>query len=133
MPLISTSPSLTIEILSIDFVGPFPKPWYRIEHRYITTTIEYVTKWEKVEPVESYTKEVATKFIYENIIKRFGFPITLISDKGTYLINQNIQTLMKKYIIDHKKSSTYHPQANGAIESFSKTPTKGLTKIYNLE
>lgn len=41
--------------------------------------------------------------------------------------------LMKQYMINHHKSSTYHPRANGAIESFIKTLTKGLTKICNID
>ena len=40
---------------------------------------------------------------------------------------------MKEYMIDHHKSLAYHPQANGAIESFNKTFTKGFTKIYNID
>ena len=36
-------------------------------------------------------------------------------------------------MIYHQKSSSYHPQANGAIESFNRTLTKGLTKICNLD
>ena len=81
----------------------------------------------------SCTKDVATKFIYENIITRFGCPLTLISDQGTPFINQTIQILLKEFLIDHHKSSAYHPQANGAIESFNKTPRKGLTKICNID
>ena len=30
-------------------------------------------------------------------------------------------------------TSTYHPQVNGAVESFNKTLTKGLTKIFNMD
>ena len=74
-----------------------------------------------------------TKFIYENIITRFGFPLNLISGQGTRFINQTIETLLKEFVIDHHKTSTYHPQANGAVESFNKTLTKGLTKICNME
>ena len=33
-------------------------------------------------------------------------------------------------MIDHHKTSSYHAQDNGAVESFNKTLTKGLTKIY---
>lgn len=36
-------------------------------------------------------------------------------------------------MIDHHNISTYHPQANGEIESFKKTLTKGLTKFFNLD
>ena len=33
----------------------------------------------------------------------------------------------------HHKTTAYHPQANGAIESFNKTLVKGLTKICNID
>ena len=92
-----------------------------------------MTKWEEEEPVRSCAKEVAAKFIYENIITRFGCPLTLISDQGTHFINQTIETLLKELLIDHHRTSTYHPQANGAIESFNITLTKGLTKICNMD
>ena len=92
-----------------------------------------MTKWAETELVPSCTKEVATKFIYENIITRFGCPLTLISDQGTHFINQTIETLLKEFLIDHHRTSSYHPQANGAIESFNKTLTKGLTKICSID
>ena len=133
MPLIPVNPSLTFETWAIYFVGPFHKQGKRTGVRYIIIVVEYVTKWAEVEPVPSCTKEVATKFIYENIITRFGCPLTLISDKGSHFINQTIQILLKEFLIDHHKSSAYHPQANEAIESFNKTLTKGLTKICNID
>ena len=66
MHLLPIIPSLTFETWAIDFIGPFPKQGKRIGARYIITTIEYVTNWEEAEPVHSCTKEVASKFIYEN-------------------------------------------------------------------
>ena len=80
MCLISVNPNLTFEIWAIDFIGPFPIPAKRIGARYIITAVEYVTKWEREEQVDTYSSEKAAKFIYENIITRFGCPITPISD-----------------------------------------------------
>ena len=80
IPLISVNPSLTFEIWAIEFIGPFPIPEKRIGVRYIITVVEYVTKWVEVEPVDTCFSEIDTKFIYENIITRFGCPLTLISD-----------------------------------------------------
>ena len=132
MSLIPLNPTLTFETRAIDFIGPFPRLVYRIGARYIVTVVEYVTKWVEEEPAVSCTKEVDSNFIYQNIITIFGCPITLISDRGKHFINQSIEILMKEYMIDHHKSSAYHPQANGTIESFNKTLTKGLTKICNV-
>ena len=41
--------------------------------------------------------------------------------------------MIKEFLIDHHKTSTYHPQANGAVELFNKTLTKGLTKICSID
>ena len=127
------NPSLTFEIWAIDFIGPFPILAKRAGARYIITLVEYVTKWVEAEPVNKCSNEIAAKFIYENIITIFGCPLTLISDQGIHFINRTIKTLTDQFQIDHPRTTTYHPQSNGAIEAFNKTLTKGLTKICNAD
>ena len=122
---------MTFEISAIDFIGPFPILEKRTGARYIITAVEYVTKWAEAEPVDTCSSEIATKFIYENIITRFGCPITLISDQGSHFINKTIKALTNQFKIDHQRTTAYHPQSNGAIEAFNKTLTRGLTKICN--
>ena len=129
--MISANPSLTFEIWAIDFIGPFPIPAKRSGARYIITAVEYVTKWAEAEPVATCSSEIAVKFIYENIITRFGCPLILITNQGTHFINKTIKTLTDQLQIDHRQSTTYHPRLNGAIEAFNKTLTRGLTKICN--
>lgn len=131
MPLIPINPSRMFEIWAIDFVGPFSIPGQRTGARYIITAVEFVTKWAEAEAVDTCSSEVAAKFIYDNIIVRFGCPLTLISDQGTHFINKTIAVLTKEFNITHLKTAAYHPQANGAVESFNKTLVKGLTKICN--
>ena len=109
IPLILVNQILTFEIWAIDFIGPFPIPTKRIGARYITTAVEYVTKWAEAEPVDTCCSEIAAMFIYENIITRFGCPLTLISDQGTHFINRTIKTLTYQFQIDHSQSTTYHP------------------------
>ena len=70
-----------------------------------------MAKWAEVELVESGTKEVVVKFIYENIITKFCCPLILISDRGTHFINQTIETLLKEHKIDNYKNLAYHPKA----------------------
>ena len=131
--MILVNPSLTFEIWAIDFIAPFSIPTKRSGARYIITTVEYVTNWAEAELVNTCSSEIAAKFIYENIITRFGCPLTLISDQGTYFINRTIKTLTDQFQIDHRQSTAYHPQSNGAIEAFNKTLTRGLTKICNAD
>ena len=69
------------------------------------------------------------KFIYEEIICRFGTPRVLQSDRGTHFVNEVIQELTDKFWIWHSLSSPYHPQSNGLVERFNKTLCEGLTKV----
>ena len=93
MPLISANPSLTFKIWAIDFIGPFPIPARKTGACYIITTVENVTKRAEARPIETCSSEVASKFIYENIITIFGCQLTLISDQGSHFINKTIATL----------------------------------------
>ena len=124
---------MTFKIWAIDFIGPFPIPTKRTGARYIITTVEYVTKWGEEEPFDTCSSEITTKFIDDNIITKFGFPITLISDQGTHFINKTIKTLTDQFQIAHRWTTAYHPLSNGAIKEFNTTLTKGLTKICNTD
>ena len=53
--------------------------------------------------------KVVTNFIKSNIVSRFGIPRALISDQGTHFCNRTVETLLRKYNVTHKVSTTYHP------------------------
>ena len=43
-----------------------------------------------------------------------------MSDKGSHFINQVVQYLLDEFMVVHKKSAPYHPQANDQAESTNK-------------
>ena len=90
------------EIWAIDFIGPFPAPTRRTGARYILTSVDYVTKWAEAEPVKTFSSEVAPKFIYENIITRYGCPLNIISEKRSHFIKKTIAALTDQFKIDHR-------------------------------
>ncbi|WP_208972776.1 hypothetical protein, partial [Escherichia coli] len=53
----------------------------------------------------------------------------IISDRGTHFINDVIHYLLDEFMVVHKKSAPYHPQANGQAESTNKILCTMLTKI----
>jgi transposase InsO family protein len=71
----------------------------------------------------------AARFIFENVITGLDVLESLTSDQGSHFISNTITMLTTKFLIQHHKSSPYHPQANGTMEAFNKIMERGLTKV----
>ena len=70
------------------------------------------------------------KFLYEHIFVQFGLPtIEIVSDQGTHFVNKVVEVLLNEFMVTHKKSEPYHPQANGQAESTNKVLCTTLTKV----
>ena len=52
----------------------------------------------------------------EDIITQFGCPLELVSDWGSYFLNETIKELIELYKIKHQKSTSYYPCANGQVK-----------------
>ena len=61
-------------------MGPFPQAIGN--RKWLIVRIDYFTKWVEVEPLANIRDVDAKRFIWRNILTRFGVPHTLISDKG---------------------------------------------------
>jgi hypothetical protein len=80
----------------LNFMGPIKAPIKITNNQYTIVAIDYTTK-----------------FIYENIITKFGCPTHFISDQGSHFINKIIEVLVAKFMIVHHTSTTYYAQGNG--------------------
>jgi transposase InsO family protein len=54
------------------------------------------------------------------IFPRFGTPRILISDGGTHFTGKNFKKCLSKLGIEHRVSTTYHPQTNGQAETLNR-------------
>lgn len=52
-----------------------------------------------------------------------------MSDQGKHFINEVIEYLLAEFMVIHRRSALYHPQANGQAESTNKILCTALTKI----
>ena len=50
--------------------------------KYLLVCTNYFTKWVEVEPLANIRDVDVKRFIWKNIVTRFGVPNILISDKG---------------------------------------------------
>ncbi|KAL0373590.1 UNVERIFIED_CONTAM: hypothetical protein Sradi_3274700 [Sesamum radiatum] len=62
----------------IDIVGPFPLA--AGQRKFLLVAIDYFSKWVEAEPLARITEGEVMKFIWKNIVCRFGIPREIISD-----------------------------------------------------
>ena len=127
-------PQITLQAFDkwvIEFVGPISPPGKRTGMRYIITTTNYLTRWVEAVHVKYCTATTMTKFLFENMVTRFNCPKIILSDQGMHFVNKLIDELTVKFHIQHSKTTPYHPQENGTVESFNKIMEISLAKVCN--
>ena len=87
-----------------------------------------MTKWAEALATKTDDAKTVAKFIYENIITRFGCPKELVSNRGTHFLNDIIEQLTNKFLIKHRKTTLYHLRANGQTKKKFGILCKIITK-----
>nr|GEU56390.1 reverse transcriptase domain-containing protein [Tanacetum cinerariifolium] len=124
MPQNSIQVSEIIDILGIDFIGPFPKFH---KSKYILVAIDYVPKWAKAEALPMNDTRVVINYLTK-LFSRFGIPKVLISDRGTHFCNKQMDKVLKRFGVYHPFSIAYHPQTSGQVENTNRALKRILEK-----
>ena len=109
----------------LDIVGPLPRaPGNK---RFLIAATDYFTKW--VEAPLSNIREVDTKrFLWKNIITRFGIPWAVISDKGTQFESRLFKGFCSDLDIRNFFSSPGYPQSNRQAKVSNKVILNGIKR-----
>ncbi|GJY68726.1 reverse transcriptase domain-containing protein [Tanacetum coccineum] len=97
----------------IDFMKPFPKS-YKFE--YILVAIDYVFKWVEAQALPTNDARVVITFL-KKLFCHFRMPKALISDRGTHFYNKIMEKTMKRYGVNHRFYTSYHPQTSGQVKN----------------
>ncbi|KAI5313860.1 hypothetical protein L3X38_043036 [Prunus dulcis] len=65
----------------MDIVGPLPTAVGR--KKFVSLATDYFTKWVKAEAYKTVTQTDVVRFVWCNIICRFGIPRAIVTDNGT--------------------------------------------------
>ncbi|GJW48592.1 reverse transcriptase domain-containing protein [Tanacetum coccineum] len=124
MPLNNIQLCEIFDIWGIDFMGPFSKS-YKFE--YILVAVDYVSKWAEAQALPTNDDRVVISFL-KKLFCRFGMPKALIRDRGTHLYNKIMEKTMKRYGVNHRFSTSYHPQTSGQVKNTNRALKRILEK-----
>ena len=107
-------------------MGSFPKAVGN--KRYLLVGTDYFTKRVEVEPLANIRDVDVKKFLWKNIVTRFGVPRTFISDNGLQFDNKAFRRYCCDLGITNRYSTPAYPQENGQAEAINKVIVSGLKK-----
>nr|GEX13793.1 reverse transcriptase domain-containing protein [Tanacetum cinerariifolium] len=89
--------------------------------------IDYVSKWAEAQALTTKDFRVVITFL-KKLFCHFGMPKALISDRGTHFCNKIMEKTMKRYGVNHRFATSYHPQTSGQVENTNTTLKRILEK-----
>ncbi|GKB00523.1 reverse transcriptase domain-containing protein [Tanacetum coccineum] len=78
--------------------------------------VDYPSKWAEAQALLAKDARVVITFL-KKLFCHFRMPKALISDQGTHFCNKIIEKTRKRYRVNHRLSTSYHPQTSGQIEN----------------
>ncbi|GKE05305.1 reverse transcriptase domain-containing protein [Tanacetum coccineum] len=108
----------------IDIVGPFPEGPGKV--KFLIVAIDYFTKCIEAKPVATITGSQIKKFVWDNIVCRFGLPGEIISDNGKQFQDNPFKDWCEKLCIRQHFASVKHPQTNGRVERANRSLGEGI-------
>jgi transposase InsO family protein len=81
--------------------------------RFLIVAIDYFTKWTEAKPLATITGQQVKRFVWENIVCRFGLPHEIVSDNGKQFADNPFKTWCEQLKITQIFTFVAHPQANG--------------------
>ncbi|GJU85029.1 reverse transcriptase domain-containing protein [Tanacetum coccineum] len=108
----------------IDIAGPFPEGPGKV--KFLIVAIDYFTKWIEAKPVATITGSQIKKFVWDNIVCRFGLPGEIISDNEKQFQDNPFKDWCEKLCIRQHFASVKHPQTNGLVERANRSLGEGI-------
>ncbi|XP_073290537.1 uncharacterized protein [Primulina huaijiensis] len=113
----------------IDIVGSFPVSTG--QRKFLLVAVDYFSKWAEAEPLAKITEGEILKFLWKNLVCRFGIPRRLISDNGRQFCGSKIQEWCKEMKIEQIFTSVAYPQSNGQVEVTNRSIVHALKTRLN--
>lgn len=97
-------------MLGVDLMGPFPRS--SSGNLYLIVFVDYYTRWVEMFPLRKATAEAVSQILTKEILTRWGVPTFILSDQGPQFVSAVFGETCKRWNLQQKRTSPYHPQTN---------------------
>nr|GEU42228.1 reverse transcriptase domain-containing protein [Tanacetum cinerariifolium] len=94
--------------------------------KFLIVTIDYFTKWIEAKSVATITGNQVKKFVWDNIVCRFGLPGEIVSDNDKQFNDNPFKDWCEKLNITQRFALVKHPQSNGLVERVNQSLGEGI-------
>lgn len=105
--------------MCLDLLGPFPMTGNG--NRFLFIIVDRFTKLTPVVPIGHEDAETVVSAFLDTWIASDGSPETLLTDNGPQLTWVHFRAVCEMLRILHIRSTKYHPQSQGQVESYDRT------------
>ncbi|GJW62960.1 reverse transcriptase domain-containing protein [Tanacetum coccineum] len=104
--------------------GPFPEGPGKV--KFLIGLMDYFTKWIEAKAVATISGGQVKKFVWDNIVCRFGLPGEIVSDNGKQFSDNPFKDWCEKLNIIRRFASVKDPQSNGLVERANRSLGEGI-------
>lgn len=113
----------------LDFIGELPTT--KNEKRWILVAVDYSTNWPIIRALKNATGDEIVRFIYEEIVLKFGNSVEIFTDRGANFMSKVLKQYINKIRSKHTFTSAYHPRSNSKCERLNQVIKNMLKKYVN--
>ncbi len=117
------------EIISMDVTGPHPKS--RDGSIYILTMTDHFSKWMEAYPMRNQEAATVAKILVNNVCLKYGFPLQILTDRGTNFESQLFKELCSKMGVDKVVTTIFQARTNGLEEKIHRVINSMMAKIVD--
>ena len=118
-PLQTDISGVPMQRIAMDIVGPLPETEH--QNKYILVISDYFTKWTEAYAIRNREAKTIADELVKNFICRFGAPDYIHTNQGRNFESSLISEICKLLGIKKTRTTPYHPQSDGMVESFNRT------------
>lgn len=98
--------------LALDIVGPFETG--PADCKFAITMVDYYSKWPEVCFAPQCTTTTVINFM-RSVFNQKGNPMAVVTDNGPQLNSSELSSFLEEWVIQHIRTTIYHPEGNGAV------------------